>query len=187
MAAVACGQLMAAERAHVAAPQPLGDADRVELVAVCARHHAHLLAVLKVLQADCTLRLAAAPFRAVKRLLLQAGHGRGGRGDRTEPAAAARFFLETGYNSFDVEPQRPCQEMQQHRLLDLAVKDLLDEVAVVTPLVEEACRLVRLSLQPDQAAAAAACAATPKLLSVAAMGSACSMAAEPHRHGGLGD
>jgi hypothetical protein len=71
--------------------------------------------------------------------------------------------------------------MQHHRLMDLAVNDLLDEVAVVTPLVEELRRFVQPGPQPDQAAA---CAATPKLLPVA-MDSACSMAAEPHKHGGL--
>lgn len=67
---------MAAERAHVAAPEPLGDAVRVEPVR--ARQHAHLLAVLKALQADGTLGAAAPSRRTAERLLLQVG----------------RFFLE---------------------------------------------------------------------------------------------
>lgn len=125
-----CREFMAAERARVATPQPLGDALAVELVPARARHHAHLLAILKVLEADRTLRRRRRRRTSLERLLLQAGHGRGGRRDRTEPFV--RFLLlQTCYDGFDVEPQRPCKEMQAHGFVDLPGNHLLGKVVVV--------------------------------------------------------
>ena len=81
---------MAAERARTADPQPLGDALGVELVpAQRTRHHADLLAVHKIPQADATLCDVVAVSSGVERSLLQASHRGSGRRDRSEAAASA--------------------------------------------------------------------------------------------------
>lgn len=75
---------MAADRADVAAGEPLDDAERVK--AVRAGHDAELLAVLEPLQADGALVAVRRRSSAAERLLVEVGDG---GGDCTEPDAGA--------------------------------------------------------------------------------------------------
>ena len=82
---------MAAERARAADPQPLGDALGVELVpAQRTRHHADLLAVHEIPEADATLCDAATVSSGEERSLLQASHRGSRRRDRSEAAVGLR-------------------------------------------------------------------------------------------------